>query len=189
MQRMSNQFVWSCMLQSDSLIQNRALLCMQYSFERVQCPFINVWYMFWNVPFNMKQPSIARSATLIEKINPLTAGCPVAFFEKIVAYLHARFSYKRGHIPLRKCSMILKHCAQHSFRKRVSCLPCIFDKCSIPFLQVETCNTEANTTLSLSMAQPVKIEVHLSLAAFGSIPMCQAKNNSYDIIYLQNQLF
>ena len=68
------------------------------------------------------------------KINTLTAGCPVAFFEKVVAYLHARFSYKRGHIPLRKCSMILKHCAQHSFRKRVSCLPCIFDKCSIPFI-------------------------------------------------------
>lgn len=109
MQRMSNQFVWSCMLQSDSLIQNRALLCMQYSFERVQCPFVNVWYMLWNVPFNMKQPSIARSAILIEKINPLTAGCPVAFFETVVAYLHARFSYKRGHIPLRKFFMILKH--------------------------------------------------------------------------------
>ena len=60
-------------------------------------------------PLHMKQPSIARSAILIEKINPLTAGCPVAFFEKVVAYLHARFSYKRGHILLRKFFMILKH--------------------------------------------------------------------------------
>ena len=74
---------------------------------------------------------------LLKKINPLTAGCPVAFFEKVVAYLHARFSYKRGHIPLRKFSWfwnITLRCAQHSFRKRVSCLPCIFDKCSIPFI-------------------------------------------------------
>ena len=29
---------------------------------------------------------------------------------------------------------ITLRCAQHSFRKRVSCLPCIFDKCSIPFI-------------------------------------------------------
>ena len=63
MQRMSNQFVWSCILQSDSLIQHRALLCMQYSF--------------------------ARGAILIEKIIPLTAGCPVEFFEKVVAYIPA----------------------------------------------------------------------------------------------------
>ena len=35
MQRMSNQFVSSCMLQSDNLIQNRALLCMLYSFEGI----------------------------------------------------------------------------------------------------------------------------------------------------------
>lgn len=29
---------------------------------------------------------------------------------------------------------ITLRCAQHSFRKRVSCLPCIFDTCSIPFI-------------------------------------------------------
>ena len=74
---------------------------------------------YWkNKPFNSRVP-----CGILWKICGIPA-CKI-FLQKGHTFLWESFSWF-WNITLR--------CAQHSFRKRVSCLPCIFVKSSIPFL-------------------------------------------------------